>query len=178
MMTNSPFSVESYMAGISPLPDINPSEGILERMAQNPINQAPSVDTPRGALANKKLAGDINSLLNPQAVVYATGAGGTVTQNFTKATAVALNKTCGKITMHAANLAAATAVSFTLTNSTIAATDLVKVVIASAATAGAYLVTVDAIAAGSCRISIYNISGGPLAEAIVLNFAVINAVQA
>ena len=40
----------------------------------------------------------------------------------------------------------------------------------------AYNVQVDAVAAGSCRISITNFSGGPLSEAIVLNFVVIKGV--
>jgi hypothetical protein len=65
----------------------------------------------------------------------------------------------------------------TFTNSTIAATDVVVTAISSGATAGAYNTHVDAIAAGSCRISISNFSAGPLSEAIVLNFAVIKAVS-
>lgn len=109
---------------------------------------------------------------------YVTLAGGAVTQATSKATAVTLAKVCGAITMDAASLAANTAVSFTLTNSTIAATDVVNVAIKSGATAGAYVVMVDATAAGSCRISVRNMTAGALAEAIVLNFAVIKAVAA
>ena len=66
--------------------------------------------------------------------------------------------------------------AFTLTNSTIAATDVVIVNVASVGTAGAYQVTVGAVAAGSCSISVLNVSGGSLSEAIKLNFAVIKAV--
>ncbi len=58
-------------------------------------------------------------------VGYATGAGGTVAQSSSKSTGVTLDKTTGTITMNAAALGAATAVTFTLTNSTIAATDVV-----------------------------------------------------
>jgi hypothetical protein len=50
--------------------------------------------------------------------------------------------------------------------------------IASGATAGAYSVQCDAVAAGSCRISVGNRSTGPLSEAIVLNFVVIKGVAA
>ena len=60
----------------------------------------------------------------------------------------------------------------------IAATDVVYVCISSGATAGAYNVQVDAVAAGSCRISVGNMSAGPLSEAIVLNYVVIKAVNA
>ena len=99
-----------------------------------------------------------------------TGAGGTVTQATSKSTAVTLNKPSGQITTTADSLAANTAVSFTLTNNKIAANDIPEVVIKSGATAGAYVVQVDAAAAGSCRISIRNMTAAPLSEALVLQF--------
>lgn len=110
---------------------------------------------------------------------YATGAGGTVTQATNKSTGVTLNKICGEIVMNNATLNRETAVSFTLTNSTIAATDVVVVNIKSTATANAYNVGVTAVAAGSCRIQVHNLLGGTdLSEALVLSFAVIKAVAA
>lgn len=111
-------------------------------------------------------------------VGYATGAGGAVTQATNKSTGVELNTVCGAITMNNANLNTATSVSFTLTNSAIAATDVVNVAIKSGATAGSYQIQVDAVAAGSCVITLRNHSGGTLGEAVVLNFAVIKAVAA
>ena len=78
--------------------------------------------------------------------------------------------------MNSASLNAAEEVSFTLNNSVIAAADVVMICIGSGATAGAYNVQCDAVAAGSCRISVGNMSAGPLGEAIVLNFAVIKSV--
>lgn len=110
-------------------------------------------------------------------VGYATGAGGTVTQATSKATAVTLNKTTGQITMNAAALLTVTAVAFTFTNSTIAATDTVVVAIASGATSGAYVVTVEAVAAGSCKIQLRNNSVGSLSEAVVLNYTVVKGVS-
>jgi hypothetical protein len=104
---------------------------------------------------------------------YGTGSGGTVTQATSKSTGVTLDKPTGQITMNNASLAAAAEVSFTLTNSVIAATDVVVVSIASGATAGAYSVQCDATAAGSCRIGVGNRSTGSLSEALVLNFVVI-----
>jgi len=59
----------------------------------------------------------------------------------------------------------------------VAATDVVYACIASGATAGAYNVQVDAVAAGSCRISISNLSSGSLGQALVLNFVVIKSVN-
>jgi len=116
--------------------------------------------------------------LTTTAFGYTTGAGGAVTQATSKATAVTLNKLCGAITMNGAALAAAAEVAFTLTNSTIAARDVVIVNIASVGTAGAYFVCVGAVAAGSCSITLGNCSAGSLSQALVLNFAVIKAVNA
>ena len=107
---------------------------------------------------------------------YTTGSGGTVTQASNKTTAVTLNKINGEIVMNGAALADDATAAFTLTNITIAATDVVIVNVASVGTAGAYQVTVGAVAAGSCSISVLNVSGGSLSEAIKLNFAVIKAV--
>jgi hypothetical protein len=115
--------------------------------------------------------------LNTDKAGYITGEGGTVTQATSKATAVTLNKKCGQITMNAASLSAATTVTFTLTNSTIAATDLLVLNHVSGGTAGAYLLNAQA-AAGSASINVRNVTAGALAEAIVIGFAVIKAVTA
>ena len=107
---------------------------------------------------------------------YATGAGGAVTQATSKSTAVTLNRICGQITMNGAALANAAEVAFTVNNSLVAATDVPVVAIASAATSGAYFVTVQAVAAGSFSINVGNASAGSLSEALVLNFVVIKGV--
>jgi hypothetical protein len=60
----------------------------------------------------------------------------------------------------------------------IATTDVVYACIDSGATAGAYSVTVDAVGAGSCQISVRNNTAGSLSEAIVLNFVVLRAATA
>jgi hypothetical protein len=109
---------------------------------------------------------------------YATGAGGTVTQGVSKATGVTLNKICGQITTHNAALNAGSEVSFTVTNSTVAATDCIIINIASGASADAYNVQVDAVAAGSFRVALGNMTAGNLSEALVLNFVVIKGVAA
>lgn len=102
-----------------------------------------------------------------------SGAGGTIAQGTDKSTGVTLNKSTGQITMQATALNTNTSVTFTFTNSTIVATDVVIVNITSAASANSYVVTVDQVSAGSCRIHLRNVSGGSLSEALVLNFAVI-----
>jgi hypothetical protein len=109
---------------------------------------------------------------------FTTGAGGTVTQLTSKSTPVTLNKPSGQITMDAAELPRNSGATFTLTNSFIAATDVVIVSIASGATPSAYTATVDAVATGSCAIHLHNHqTGTDLSEAVVLNFVVIKGVN-
>ena len=108
---------------------------------------------------------------------YGTGAGGTVTQATNKSTGVTLNTVTGIITMNGAALAADTTVSFTLTNSAIAATDAVVVIHESAGTLGAYSFGSTA-AAGSAVIAVHNNTPASLSEAIVLRFVVIKSVNA
>ena len=96
--------------------------------------------------------------------------GGTVTQATNKGTAVTLSTESGQITLNGAALADAAEVSFTVTNIKIAATDVVVACHASAGTAGAYIVSANSIAAGSFKITVSNVSGGSLSEAIVINF--------
>ena len=99
-----------------------------------------------------------------------------------KSTGVTMNTLCGQIVTSNTSLAANTSVSFTLTNDNISATDIVLVNGANvggvAPTADTYIVTCDAVLAGSCRIQIRNISGSAAAQTLVRNFAVIKAVNA
>ena len=108
---------------------------------------------------------------------YGTGAGGTVTQATSKSTGVTLNTRCGDITMNAAALAANDVVSFTLTNSQIAATDTLIINHCGAGTLGAYYFG-SRCAAGSATISVRNLTAGSLSEALVLRFALIKTVTA
>jgi N-acetylmuramic acid 6-phosphate (MurNAc-6-P) etherase len=106
---------------------------------------------------------------------YASAAQGTVTQATSKSTGVTLNKSAGVITMNNAALGATTSVNFALTNSTISANDTVILTLAnSGATPGSYTAIVSALTTGSATITVRNITGGSLSEAIVLNFCIIH----
>jgi hypothetical protein len=109
------------------------------------------------------------------AIGYSTGAGGTVTQATNKSTSVTLNTNCGQVTMNAAALASDTTVSFTLTNSTISAGDVLVLNHMSGGTAGSYLLNAQS-AAGSASINVRNITSGSLSQAIVIAYVVIKAV--
>ena len=105
-------------------------------------------------------------------VGYTTGAGSTVTQATSKSTGVTINAPSGQITANAASLASSTTVSFTMTNSSVASTDLLVLNHVSGGTAGAYTLNAQA-GSGSASINIRNVTGGSLAEAIVIGYAVI-----
>jgi hypothetical protein len=107
---------------------------------------------------------------------YTAAAQGAVTQETSKSTAVTLNKSAGQITMNAATLNAATNVTFTLNNNTVSAKDVVVLSVSSGATAGAYNCWVSGKGTGTVSITVRNISGGNLSEAVVINFAIIHCV--
>jgi hypothetical protein len=108
-------------------------------------------------------------------VGYATGksVGGTVTQATSKSTGVTINTLAGKITTASVALAAGAKVSFTVTNSRVAAVDVPVVAVASGGTANAYRANVAAVAAGSFAITLENITAGSLTEQPVISFAII-----
>ncbi len=109
------------------------------------------------------------------AIGYTTGAGGAVTQATNKSTGVTLNKLTGEITMNNAALAAAAIVSFTLTDSFIAAKDVLILNHVTTGTRGAYGLNAQC-QAGSAIIYVRNNTAGSLSEAIVLRFVLVKAV--
>jgi hypothetical protein len=107
-------------------------------------------------------------------VGYATGAGGAVTQITSRTTSVTLNKTAGAITLFSA-AGTTTATTFTVTNSTVAATDVI--ILNQKSGTDLYDLMVTAVAAGSFNIT-FRTTGGTTTEQPVFNFAVIKAVSA
>jgi len=107
-------------------------------------------------------------------VGYSTGAGGTVTQATSRTTGVTLNKTSGAITLVSA-AGSTTAATFTVTNSTVAATDVI--ILNQKSGTDLYDLMVTAVAAGSFNLT-FRTTGGTTTEQPVFNFAVIKAVDA
>lgn len=109
-----------------------------------------------------------------------SGTGGTVTQATSRTTGVTLNKLSGQITLFASTaLSGHASNEFTLTNSFIDATDVVHVCFASGLTGASYGVTVTAVSAGSCKITVSNFSNSATpSDTPVLNFVVIKGVNA
>lgn len=147
------------------------------QLAQTVSGQKTFVAPILGAATGTSLAvtGLLTSSSPTAGIGYATGAGGTVTQGTSRATAVTLNTVCGNIVLFSA-AGSATPFSFTLTNSTIAAGDTVRICQKS----GTDLYTtqvVTATAAGSCQITLANASG-TTTEQPVFNFSVLKGVAA
>ena len=103
---------------------------------------------------------------------YGTESGGAVTQVTSRTTGVTLNKTNGAITLISA-AGTATWQSFTVTNSTVAATD--TVIVNQKSGADLYMTHVTNVASGSFRIT-FATTGGTTTEQPVFNFAIIKAV--
>ena len=115
-------------------------------------------------------------ILTDRELGYTAAAQGTVTQATSKSTAVTLNKSAGRITLNAASLGATTNVSFTLNNSLISTNDVLVLNVAAGATAASYNLWVDSLNNGSAGITLRNTTAGALAEAVVINFALIHCV--
>jgi hypothetical protein len=105
---------------------------------------------------------------------YATGAGGAVTQASSRTTGVTVNKVSGAITLVSA-AGSTTPASFTVTNSAVAATDVV--VLSQKSGTDKLDLSVSAVGAGSFEIT-FNTKSGTTTEQPVINFAVIKAVAA
>jgi hypothetical protein len=115
-----------------------------------------------------------DNIVSNSVLGYTAAAQGTVTQATSKSTAVTLNKSAGRITLNAASLAATTNVSFTLNNSLISSNDVLILNVSSGATAASYNLWVDSLGAGSAGITLRNTTAGALAEAVIINFALIH----
>jgi hypothetical protein len=113
---------------------------------------------------------------NTTGLGFYTGAGGTVTQATSKATAFTLNNMCGQITTAADSLGHSTVVSAVWTNSKIAATDVVIINHKSGGTIGAYVFNVSCGAGAATLYITNNQTAGSLSEALVLSFVVIKGV--
>ena len=120
-------------------------------------------------------SGAITSNSATAGVGYRAGAGGTITQNTSKSDPVTLDKITGEITMNNATLSGDTTVSFTMNNSTIAATDVIILNQVSDANIGLYSFN-GKCNSGNAVISVHNMTNTNRSDAIVIRFAVIKAV--
>lgn len=152
--------------------------------AVNYVGLTPSVTTAAPSVSAFGTDSNINLMLTPKGtgtvltagagLGYGTGAGGAVTQITSRTTGVTLNKATGQITMFSA-AGSATAATFTVTNSTVAATDTIDLNQKSGT--NLYNLVVSAVAAGSFNITFYT-TGGTATDAPVINFTITKGVNA
>lgn len=101
---------------------------------------------------------------------------GTVTQITSITTGVTLGAIAGTITTVSSTLAAAAEADFVVTNSKVAATDVVVANIKSTSSAGTPIVSVAAVAAGSFTLRLTNLHAtNALDNTLLINFVVIKA---
>lgn len=103
--------------------------------------------------------------------------GGAVTQITTAATGVTLNTFCGQITTVALTTAAAAEERFTVTNSRVAATDVICLSTTYAG-AGVPMLSVMKVVAGAFDIVVSNVDAAAINALMVINFVVIKSTAA
>lgn len=144
----------------------------------------PTLVTPNiGAATGTSLAATsfIKSSSSSAGVGYATGAGGTIPQITSLATAVTINTICGSITTVAGSIAGEACADFQVNNSSVAIDDVVTVCLRSGSNGGNTSVSVKTVTNGSftIKISNHNASAGAAETgSMIINFAIIKAVSA
>lgn len=132
-----------------------------------------------GILTNNSIRATMDTsgnflLISTGGLGYGTGSGGTVTQITSRTTGVTLNKTNGLITL-VTTAGISSWLSFTVTNSTVAATDVVVLSVSQAT--NTYVAFVSAVNAGSFNVTFSSVVG-TASDTPKIGFAVIKAVTA
>ncbi len=118
------------------------------------------------SLSNLTVSGTLRSISPTGAIGYGDGAGSSVIQGTSKATAVTLNNVTGVIAMNSFSLSGTSTVSFTLSNSNIGAQDIILV---SASTAS-YSAWATSGGTATTSITVKNESATTLSESPNLLF--------
>lgn len=172
MATISSGGNATVSVGIKGVVYVEPKNGAVARV-ENPAGTLVAEFSDRRSFGPMTSARSVKIISVSGTVYYEQpNAGYSVTQATSKSAAVQLDALYGEITMNAASLASNTLVSFTLNCNQIDANDTLLCHRKSGGTAGSYEVFVDSVQAGQAVICVRNISGGALAEAVVLAFSV------
>jgi hypothetical protein len=129
---------------------------------------APGVWTAPGFISKSKISA--------AGIGYGTGAGSTVSQSTSRVTPVTINAPCGTITLFNTTATAGQVTTFTVNNTIVDPTDVVTVSVKTAT--GIHMVHVTSTTTDAFTVSVYTPNAVAVAEAPVLNFAVIKSVAA
>lgn len=116
------------------------------------------------------------SKISSAGIGYGTGAGATIAQNTSRTTPVTINAPCGTITLFNTTATAGQVTTFTVNNTIVDPTDVVNVSVKTAT--GIHMVNVTSTTTDAFTVSVYTPDAVAVAEAPVLNFAVIKSVAA
>jgi hypothetical protein len=109
--------------------------------------------------------------------IEVVGAQTAVTQASSITTGVTCDAYSGVITTVSQTVAAGAEAEFTVTNSSVAATDVVVACIKTHTSAGSFIVAVSAVAAGSFKLHLTNLHASTAGNnVLVINFIVLKAV--
>jgi hypothetical protein len=116
------------------------------------------------------------SKISAAGIGYGTGAGSAVSQGTSRTTPVTINAPCGTITLFNTTATAGQVTTFTVNNTIVDPTDVVTVSIKTAT--GFHMVGVTSTTTDAFTVSVYTPNAVAVAEAPVLNFAVVKSVAA
>lgn len=150
--------------GVDPGPGGLPDEGPPVFTNGNIICVSGNISTQSGSITSA------TTVLATTGIGYSSGLSGFIAQGTSKATTVILNTPVGDISMNAAALASQTSVTFTLTNSLVDLNDVLALTHTTGGTVGAYTLNSYCNAVGSAAITVRNITGVSLSEAIGIRY--------
>jgi hypothetical protein len=116
------------------------------------------------------------SKISAAGIGYGTGAGSAVVQGTSRTTPVTINAPCGTITLFNTTATAGQLTTFTVNNTIVDPTDVVTVSVKTAT--GFHMASVTSTTTDAFTVSVYTPNAVAVAEAPVLNFAVIKSVAA
>jgi hypothetical protein len=133
---------------------------------------------PLSNVTNITMTGNL-SVTGPSSTIgYGTGSGGTVTQLTSKSTTVNLNKASGQIIMNNAALASGATIAFICNSTVIGVNDNIICTLAGPVGGANYRIFGSIWNTGQMAFSVTNITGGPLSEAVVINFSILKGAVA
>ena len=171
-MGTGDFRVTTAGTNTASVVTVGGTQTLTNKTLTSPTMTAPVLGVATGT--SLAVSGLLTSSSATAGIGYATGAGTTVAQGTSRTTGVTINAVCGQITLVSA-AGSATPGTFTVTNSAVAAGDVV--IVNQKSGTDKYIISVTAVGAGSFAITNYT-TGGTTTETPVFTFAVIKAVAA
>lgn len=167
--TISATGITTVAAGSAALPAIVSTTGTADTGLWFPAADTVAASTAGAERMRIDSSGNV-LVTNPAGLGYGTGSGGTVTQATSRTTSVTINKPTGAITMFTA-AGSATANSFFVSNSLVAAKD--NIILNTQITGASNNYIVSAIVQSAGFYVLYQTTGGVASDTPIINFSII-----